>query len=39
MAAVEGWCLGGGHTGAGLLTSLGREAVALGLVSAPAGHL
>ena len=30
---------GGGHCGAELLTSLGREAVALGLVSALAGHL
>ena len=30
---------GGEHCGAELLTSLGREAVALGLVSALAGHL
>lgn len=34
MAATEGWC----HPGTGLLTSLGKEAVALGLVSASAGH-
>lgn len=38
MAAMKGWCGGGGHPGAGLLTSLGREAVALGLVSASAGR-
>ena len=39
MAAGEGWCGGGGRCGTELLTSLGREAVALGLVSASAGHL
>lgn len=39
MAAREGWCGGGGYPGAALLTSLRREAVAPGLVSASAGHL